>query len=56
MSFLKLPVLWAVFVLFAILMLTGCGKKAKGLDTDANGYQCHQCKLKFYTDEQVWAE
>ena len=26
------------------------------MDSDAHGYLCQQCKLKFYTDKEVWAE
>ncbi len=40
------------------LFLTGCGgqKDSEALNTDANGYICPKCKLKFYTDRAVSAQ
>jgi len=56
MKFLKLFSL-SLFFLLGTFFLQGCGQKsAQVLDTDAHGYQCSQCKLKFYTDSTVWAD
>jgi len=44
---------------FAVLaMLIGCGRSAidKALQSDARGYFCPACKLKFYTEYSVIAD
>jgi len=40
------------------LLLAGCGRGAvdRALDSDANGYQCLQCRAKFYTARDVFAD
>lgn len=41
----------------AVLLFAGCGgqKTSEAMEADANGYQCDQCNLKFYTDREVFA-
>lgn len=52
--------LWLVWLaaLGAGLLLAGCGRGAvdQALDSDANGYQCGQCRARFYTDRDVFAD
>ena len=37
-----------------LVLLAGCGKDVD--DSDANGYLCRKCNLKFCTDREVFAE
>ena len=40
-------------------LIFGCSKNASNngvLDSDANGFQCRQCKVKFYTARSVYAD
>jgi hypothetical protein len=41
-----------------LILLAGCGKNAteQNLVSDANGFFCRACKLKFYTEAPVFAE
>jgi len=41
-----------------LALLAGCGGGARDVagDSDANGYVCRKCKLKFYTARAVFAE
>jgi hypothetical protein len=43
--------------LMSAMLLIGCSgrKTAASMESDANGYQCDQCNLKFYTDHDVFA-
>ena len=47
-----------LFVLAALAVLDGCGRTAvdKALESDARGYFCPACKLKFYTEYKVIAD
>jgi hypothetical protein len=57
MKLLKFRLFWPGSFLLAILFMAGCAeqKNADALDSDANGYQCPQCNLKYYTDRTVFA-
>jgi hypothetical protein len=49
----------ALGLLAVVLFLcAGCGNRAvdQALDSDANGYLCLQCKTKFYTDRDLFAD
>lgn len=49
---------WLVLMVLVIAFLfTGCGKSDidQALDSDANGFFCPSCKVKFYTDRDVFA-
>jgi hypothetical protein len=41
-----------------LALLAGCGRGAADAagDSDANGYWCRKCNLKFYTAREVFAE
>jgi hypothetical protein len=41
-----------------VFLLSGCTSDPaeKALETDANGYLCHGCQNKFYTDRSVFAD
>ncbi len=44
-------------VLLVAGLLAGCGKSRvdQALDSDANGYNCPDCRTKFYTEREVFA-
>jgi hypothetical protein len=46
-----------LFLLLWAIVLVGCGKTAEdaALNSDANGFICMDCKTKFYTDRNVFA-
>lgn len=55
MSSIKSP--WNLFILLvASFVLAGCGagKAPSALESEVNGYQCTQCRFKFYTDSNIW--
>ena len=47
-----------LFAFAALTLLIGCGRSAidKALESDARGYFCPACKLKFYTEYKVIAD
>ena len=40
------------------LLIPSCGRSKvdQALDSDANGYQCLECKSKFYTERNLFAD
>ncbi len=52
------PTFWILLSIVAsALLVVSCGDRRvkEALDTDANGYFCPDCKTKFYTDREVFA-
>lgn len=49
--------IFCIFFLALGVLLTGCSeqKVAEAWESDANGFQCDQCSLKFYTDKDIFA-
>lgn len=50
--------LWMVTAVLMAAALSGCSRTVaeKASESDSNGYECLDCKAKFYTDQNVFAE